>query len=285
MTKWRILNRLKLGFKAVPIRADSQENGIYYPHWSALIPPRELWVGPADSVTHFLRWPMEYRAYLSILCGMQQDSQVLELGCNHGRTMLGLLDYLKPPGKYEGLDILASQIEFARKHIHARYSHFNFTYADIHNSLYNPNGQVKPASYRFPYDDATIDIIYAASLFTHLLPSSLVNYFRESRRVLKMGGRGLFSFFLLDHYNGRGTTVAPLYEFEHPVPHLTDGESTAAAVYSPDCPEQVIAYRQAFLERVANEAGFRIAGVLPGYWSKSQTFSVNEQDLIVLTAV
>jgi SAM-dependent methyltransferase len=213
---------------------------------------------------------------------MRADAWVLELGCNHGRTMLGLVDYLKPPGRYEGLDILKAEIEFAQKHIHAAYSHFNFTHADIQNSFYNPEGRLRPETYQFPYEDAAFDIIYAASLFTHLLPPSLVNYFRESRRVLKKGGRCLFSFFLLDYYQGPGTTQASVYEFDHPLSDGTSGDDDMAAVYSPDRPERVIAYKRAFVERVASDCGFKVERVLPGFWSKSQACAVNEQDLILL---
>lgn len=75
---------------------------ITWDDWERLIPPRSLWVGPADPLSHFLRWIWEYRAYLVLLCDLRSDSSVLEFGCNHGRTMLGLLSYLHPPGQYLG---------------------------------------------------------------------------------------------------------------------------------------------------------------------------------------
>ena len=72
----------------------------------------------------FIGGAWEYRTYLTLLSGMRKDGSVLELRCNHGRTMLMLLDYLEPPGRYEGLDILAAQISFAQQSIHSRYPHF-----------------------------------------------------------------------------------------------------------------------------------------------------------------
>ena len=70
----------------------------WYPYFDrnfdGIIPPRELWVGRDDSLSHFLMWPYEYRVYLTLLCEMRQDASVLELGCNHGRTMLALPRYL-----------------------------------------------------------------------------------------------------------------------------------------------------------------------------------------------
>lgn len=250
---------------------------IAWDDFAALVPPRDLWPGPHDPAVHFMRWIWEYQAYLTLLCGMRRDDSVLELGCNHGRTMLGLVDYLRPPGRYEGLDILPRQIEFAQQAIQSRFPWFRFTLADVHNSAYNPEGTVSADQYRFPYPDAHFDVAYAASLFTHLLPPAATRYLIESRRVLRPGGRGLYSFFVLDHYGGKGSAAHQLYEFEHAVPG-----SDGVAVHDPSIPEQVVAYSRAQIEHMARQAGLQVERVLPGTWSKTAAWSVNEQDLVLL---
>jgi SAM-dependent methyltransferase len=253
---------------------------IVWPGWEPLIPPRELWVGPQDPVLHFFRWPWEYRAYLTLLCGLRRDAAVLELGCNHGRTMLGLLDYLQAPGRYEGLDIMPAQIHFAQEHIHSRYPIFNFTLANVHNALYHPQGQLKAAEYRFPYPNESFDVAYAASLFTHLVPSETSNYLKEARRVLRRGGQCLFSVFILDFYNGKGTSAWEFYEFEYLLPGYT-----GVGVHNLDMPEQLIAYDRVMLESLAREAELKVRQVIPGYWSKAHKTDVNEQDLVLLEVV
>ncbi len=250
---------------------------IAWEDFEAVVPPRELWVGRDDPLVHFLRWIWEYRAYLVLLADLRTDSSVLELGCNHGRTMLGLLDYLKPPGHYEGLDIMPAQIDFARRQIQGPYPWFRFTLADVENAVYNPAGNVSAEAYSFPYGDAEFDVAYAASLFTHLLPAATRRYLRESARVLRPGARCLYSFFVLDHYRGRGTSAAELYEFEHPVP----GEA-GVAVHDPCLPEQVVGYERATIEAMAHEAGLQVRRVLPGFWSTTESWAVNEQDLVLL---
>ena len=245
-----------------------------------LIPPRNLWEGPNDPLSWFFGYFWEYRAYLTLLCELRVDHSVLELGCSHGRTMLALLDYLKPPGRYEGLDISQKKIEFAQNNIHPRYPHFNFTAADVHNAMYNPQGTQRGDNYRFPYVDGSFEVVYAASVFTHLLPLDAANYLKESRRVLRKGGLCLFSFFVLDYYRGPGTSTLNFYEFEYP---LVDFDGVA--VYDSQIPENVIAYKSTIIKKLASEAGLEVLRIIPGFWSKSHKVAVNEQDLILLKAV
>ncbi len=266
------------------IMADPRDDELYlrpllWPDQRRLIPPRSLWVGPEDPFVHFVRWMWEFRAYLVLLCNLASDSLVLELGCNHGRTMLGLVDYLKPPGGYEGLDIMAEQITFAQQRIQAVHPHCRFTWADVHNEIYNPGGRVAAEAFAFPYADATFNVVYAASLFTHLTPRAAANYLHQTRRVLKSGGLALFSFFVLDHYRGPGTSAWEGYEFNHPLPGHTD-----VAVHNPNIPEQIIAYGTSTIAQMAADAGLHVHRVLPGFWSASHRHSVNEQDLVLLGA-
>ena len=146
--------------------------------------------------------------------------------------------------------------------------------------IFNPNGQLKAEDYSFPYADDSFDTIYAASVFTHLLPSSSANYFKQSRRVLRKGGQCLFSFFVLDWYRGPGTPIDRRYEVNHPL----EGYE-GVAVYDDKRPEHIIAYSTSCIERMASDARLRIKRLIPGYWSNAHKWSLNEQDLVLLEAV
>jgi SAM-dependent methyltransferase len=134
------------------------------------------------------------------------------------------------------------------------YPNFRFAWADVQNTYYNPQGRTKPFDYRFPYPDSTFDIVFAASVFTHMLPDSAAHYFHETARVLKPGGRALFSFFLLDCYRqdrprpfvfGRAS-----FNFDHPYGDYGDMFATVV----PDNPEQMTAYRLQLVEQFAAES-------------------------------
>jgi SAM-dependent methyltransferase len=253
---------------------------ILHDGWEDLLPPRELWHSNGDPLIHYFRWTWGWYNYLILIANMKRHDSVLELGCNTGRTMLGLLTYLRPPGRYEGLDILRDPIDYAQEHVHSKFPHFNFKFADLYNSLYNQQGKVKPEDYEFPYADNSFDIIYAASVFTHLVPDVTANYFKQSRRVLRKGGRCLYSFFLLDYYRGKGTTSWDLLEFEERLEGCDE-----VAVRDEKSPDQIIAYKLSLIERLAADASLKVVRTLPGDWSGSHEFIVGEQDLVLLEAV
>jgi SAM-dependent methyltransferase len=241
-----------------------------------LTPPRRLWVNPDDPTNHYLRWQWEFFAYLTLLARVERTSSVLELGCGHGRTARGLLAYLRSPGTYVGLDVNRLRIEDAQGRISSRWPNFQFHWADVQNADDNPAGRAV-GSYRFPVADESCDVVYAASLFTHLLPDEAARYLTETRRVLRPAGRCLFSVFVLDHYRGPGTTISPFYEFD-----ARFGSETGVAVRDPARPHEVIAYSLERLRELIEASRLRIDQVVPGLWSESPGWAVNEQDLLVL---
>jgi SAM-dependent methyltransferase len=242
-----------------------------------LTPDRSLWQDENEPISHYYRWIWEYLAYLPLLCGVERHSSVLEIGCSHGRTSRGLLQCLRSPGCYRGFDVVRAQIEDATRRLTSIAPNFEYSHADIYNRHYNPEGAVRASDFVFPYDDASFDCAYAASVFTHLLPEELANYFRQTARVLKPEGKALFSFFVLDFYRGAGTAISNDYEFEHPF----EGQAGVAVKY-PDYPDTVIAYSRQAIEAAAAEAGLQVLRIVPGLWSNNPGLAVNEQDLIVL---
>jgi SAM-dependent methyltransferase len=126
-------------------------------------------------------------------------------------------------------------------------------------------------------------LVFAASVFTHMVPKNTARYFAEAARVLRPRGRFVLSAFLLDNYRaGRRRPMGfagPDFDFDHE--HGGYGRDFAVAV--PDDPEPMTAYRLDMLRRFAAAAGFELErDPVPGLWSGAAQAPIGAQDLIVL---
>jgi SAM-dependent methyltransferase len=249
-----------------------------------LVPPLPLMrTEGIDVLEDWFRWAEEWSWILRIYGGLRSDSNVLEIGCGLGRTAFPLRYALIGGGTYDGFEIAAEKVEFLKRTFEPAYPNFRFKRADVYNTYYNPSGSITADQYVFPYADASFDVVYAASVFTHMLPDGVAAYLRESARVLRSKGRCVLSFLLLDHY--RRGLPRPLgfarsgFSFDHQLP----GHDSDFAIGVPENPEEMCAYRLSLVERLAAEAGLQLARpALPGMWSGAFDSWVGSQDVIVL---
>ena len=90
-----------------------------------------------------------------------------------------------------------------------------------HNALYNPKGKYQSLEFVFPYPDASFDVVFLTSVFTHMFPPDVKHYLDEISRVLKPGGRCLSSYFLMNEESlalsaaGKGNR-----QFKHEMPGI-----------------------------------------------------------------
>lgn len=111
--------------------------------------------------------------------------------------------------------------------------------------------------YVLPIGDEPIDFVFSTSVFTHLLEPEMVHYYKESFRVLKLGGYMAMYCFCMDH-------PPPTFGDRHTF-RFRIGNSY---VESMAIPEAAVAYEEAYLFKVANEIGFRCAEMMfaPDDW-------------------
>jgi ubiquinone/menaquinone biosynthesis C-methylase UbiE len=112
---------------------------------------------------------------LLIQKGLRRDHYLIDVGCGSGRLTRALVPYLT--GRYLGIDVVPELLAYAR------------TYAKGHNWRFE-----LAEGLRIPEDDGSADMVCFFSVFTHLLHEQSYVYLSEAKRVLKPGGKIVFSF-------------------------------------------------------------------------------------------
>lgn len=193
------------------------------------------------------------------LGGLRPDDRILDVGCGFGRLAVALMSYIEN-GEYVGVDLDPRGIRWCRTHISPSHPNFWFAHADVANSHYNPRGRVLPTEFRFPCATASVDVAFAGSLFTHLLPPAADHYVWELARVLKPGGRVVATFFLLDEAI-RGRLANPLVQ-----PQFTAFPAPYYAVADVSDPEAAIAYDVEVVREAFAARGLEVVHIERGGW-------------------
>jgi SAM-dependent methyltransferase len=205
---------------------------------------------------------------LRTLAGLRSEDHVLDVGCGIGRTAIPLTAVLSEEGAYQGFDLAPAAIEWCRREITSRYPNFRFTHVDLFNGAYNPSGTISPAEFRFPYEDEQFDLVFAYSVFTHLLPEDLEHYLGEVTRVLEKGGRVLATFFILNEATlqelSSGLEADP--EAAHIAKSLLEHDQGEWATGIELAQEWMVAYKPPYVERLVRQNGLSIDEWAYGTW-------------------
>lgn len=236
-----------------------------------LVPPARLHtVGDTD----FRATGDEFMALFRDLVDLRPDERVLDVGCGIGRLARPLAGYLSSAGSYDGFDVAEIAIKWCQRHYAEAHHNFRFTYVNVANGSYNPDGGVPAERFCFPYPDASFDFVYLTSVFTHMMPAATERYVDEIARVLAPGGRCLLTFFLLNDESrgliGQGRSTQPFADVEAPY-----------AVVDPAIPERAVAYEEPWVLTLLSEAG--LSPRMPpnyGSWCGRESFT-SYQDIVV----
>lgn len=191
------------------------------------------------------------------LGGLQPGERILDVGCGIGRLAVPLKDYLVE-GEYAGFDISRRAIRWCRANIEEQRPNFHFTFADVRNRHYNRRGRVDALEFVFPYATASVDLAFASSVFTHLLPDAADRYLAEVARVLKPGGRFVGSFFLLTRQvRLRAAELSPSFR----------SSNTFFTVQDPQDPEAAIAFDEVAVREALERHGMPLEELRRGSWA------------------
>lgn len=240
----------------------------------AMLPPEKLreHVGDGD----FELLGNIYLDFFKTIGELKPDMNVLDIGCGSGRMAIPLTKYIDKSFRYQGFDVSKECIMWCKENITSRYPNFTFQHVDIFNTFYNPNGTIKPENFKFPYDSDSFDFVYLTSIFTHMLPDDMEQYFSEITRVLKKGGRCFITYFIINQ-----ESLECIRQKKSSITFflIKDGFYSTAK----DIPERVIAYDEEFLRKLYTKYGLTVNE--PIHFAKwcGREDGINGQDIIVAT--
>ncbi|MBO9513045.1 MAG: methyltransferase domain-containing protein [Variovorax sp.] len=140
---------------------------------------RDWWsiVGPATRE----EYEAQGRAKLARLqqLGLRADARILDIGCGTGQLTEPLSAALSPGGAYVGTDIAEEAVAFCRR----RFPQANFRF-------------LRNEATRLPLEGEVFDLIYLASVFTHLGLGEIQGMLAEIHRLLATQGWVLADAFV-----------------------------------------------------------------------------------------
>lgn len=150
----------------VAIRNGFSPNETYY--------HRGLW----SRFEMFANWQMEILKEH----GWQPQHQLLDIGCGFGRLAIRLLPLQEPPGIYCGIDPVDGYVDLAKHYLAALGEE-------------GRDWQVRVgANFEFEPFQRQFDFAVAHSVFTHLSYQQIKDCMVELKKVMKAGGKFLFTF-------------------------------------------------------------------------------------------
>lgn len=171
---------------------------------------------------------------------LTQDQRLLDIGCGTGRLAIGLLSILKDTApQYVGMDISMTAVRWCRKYIAADHTMFSFLHLPLRNERYNPAGIALDDTFHFPWPDASFDVLYLYSVFSHMRSPEIRIYLREFRRLLRQGGHVFLTAF---------TEADVPEEMENPSGYQDDWKG----------PLHCVRFETGFFVRMLEEAGLML---------------------------
>jgi ubiquinone/menaquinone biosynthesis C-methylase UbiE len=122
--------------------------------------------------------------------GLQPSHTLVDFGCGTGRLAVHAIPAL-PEGHYIGIDVSQEMLKRLDVRVGALRRHTCRV-----SLMHQPHDS-------FPIADRTVDMVCAFSVFTHMEHEDSFRYLQDARRIVRPGGRFVFSCLEMDSEYGR----------------------------------------------------------------------------------
>src|SRR5262245_19151563 len=100
---------------------------------SDLVPPPHLLIDGSSNKQQFRMLGEGFtRHYLIGRAGLRPTDRVLDIGSGNGQKARALVNYLRPPGRYLGVDIVVDAVQWCAER-YRRFEHFRFQVLDVYS--------------------------------------------------------------------------------------------------------------------------------------------------------
>jgi ubiquinone/menaquinone biosynthesis C-methylase UbiE len=166
------------------------------------------------------------------------NTEILEIGCASGRSVIGLVEKVKSVKRYVGLDAQLRNVNWCNKYIASKYKYCEFNFIDLWHILFNPNGTLKlDDNFKLNFDAESFDLLYLNSVLPNSVDWEIRIFAKEYFRLLRPGG----TLFLTDF-------------IEENVPDMTENPEN----YVMKCtyPRQIVRFEKNYFIKMFTDAGF-----------------------------
>jgi ubiquinone/menaquinone biosynthesis C-methylase UbiE len=168
------------------------------------------------------------------------NTELIEIGCASGRSVIGLLQKVTRVKRYVGVDANLKNINWCNQYIASKNDFCEFHHIDLWHVMFNPNGTVKvDEHFKLNFGDHSFDIVYLHSVLTNAVDWEIRIFAKEYYRLLKPGGTLFLTAFI-----------------EENVPDVT--ENPLNYVMKCTYPQQIMRFEKNFFLHMFTDAGFTI---------------------------
>jgi SAM-dependent methyltransferase len=154
----------------------------------------------SDSSQHFKNVMVDTFTELYYRFKLHPQSTVFDLGCGSGRMVYPFVKLLDESGAYYGADVWQEGIELCKQNF--RQPHMHFHHIPAKNNYYFDEFKADvPNNFTLSFlPDSGIDLIFAISVFTHLIEDDTLAYLHEFKRSLRPNGCAYITSFIIDRF-------------------------------------------------------------------------------------